>query len=102
MTTAMTETLRVLDGTFSNVWQTTRAVKPLIMYAQEMASRGIGLDVAGPGGPMEWGSAGPHRALPGAGPGHYHRSQLEMDPLLPLRRPAPLVALPYGGLVDHA
>ena len=58
MTTAMTETLRVLDGTFSNVWQTTRAVKPLIMYAEEMASRGIGLDVAGPGGPMEWGSAG--------------------------------------------
>ena len=51
ITTAMTETKRILNNVFSSPWQTDKQIKPLLMYAQEQTLRGLDFDaVRTPGG----------------------------------------------------
>ena len=42
--TTMTETKRILNGTFSSPWQADKSLKPLLMFASESKSRRLSLD----------------------------------------------------------
>ena len=44
MFTAMTETVRILDGPFASHWDGAGELRPLLMYAQEMRARALGMD----------------------------------------------------------
>ena len=51
ITTAMTETKRILNNIFTPSWQTDKGIKPLLMYAQEQTLRGLDFDaIRTPGG----------------------------------------------------
>ena len=51
MSTAMTETVRILNKRFKAAWTANPEIKPLLMYAQESSSRSLSLDTfAQPGG----------------------------------------------------
>ncbi len=45
MTTAITETVRILAEGFETAWMNDQDIKPLLMYAQESESRSLGLDI---------------------------------------------------------
>lgn len=42
--TTMTETKRILEGTFAAKWQADKSIKPLLMFASESKYRRLGLD----------------------------------------------------------
>ncbi len=51
ITTAMTETKRILNSQFASAWQADNSVKPFILFANEQRFRALGLDgVASPTG----------------------------------------------------
>ncbi|MEZ4615834.1 MAG: hypothetical protein R2867_10065 [Caldilineaceae bacterium] len=49
LTTAMTETKRILATTFTTPWQADPTIQPLILYATEARTRALGLDGANRG-----------------------------------------------------
>jgi hypothetical protein len=44
ITTAMTETKRILNNTFSSVWTADKAIKPYLLFADEQQFRAVNLD----------------------------------------------------------